>query len=321
MSKGKHTVRVLITGGAGFIGSHLCDSLLGDGHDVVVVDNFITGRRQNIAHLGDHPHFQLHEHDVVTELQLDGVDRVFHLASPASPVGYMRHPIETHLTNSIGTYNVLRLAQRCGARLLFTSTSEAYGNPLIHPQPEEYFGNVNPIGPRSCYDESKRFGESLTMEFVRQFGLDARIVRIFNTYGPRNDPQDGRVIPAFIAAAQRNQALVVYGDGSQTRSLCYVSDLVRGLRAAMDSDEAAGQVINLGNPDERSILDLAAIVIDACGSTAGVRHVEAREDDPERRCPDISRARRLLGWSPAVSLDAGIRETIDYFRTVESTAR
>jgi nucleoside-diphosphate-sugar epimerase len=309
---------VLVTGGAGFIGSHLCDSLLADGHDVVALDNFITGRRQNVEHLRNNPHFELIEHDVVVEIPVNDVEQVFHLASPASPVGYLRHPIETQLTNSVGTYNVLQLAQRRNARLLFTSTSEAYGDPLVHPQPEDYFGNVNPVGPRACYDESKRFGESLTMEFVRQHGLDARIVRIFNTYGPRNDPQDGRVIPAFIVAAERNQSLVIYGDGSQTRSLCYVSDLVRGLRLAMERDGIAGQVINLGNPDERTILDLAAIIVDACGSTAGIRYVDAREDDPERRCPDISRARQLLGWAPTVSLEDGLRQTIEYFRTAET---
>jgi UDP-glucuronate decarboxylase len=309
-------VRVLVSGGAGFIGSHLCDSLLADGHDVIVIDNFITGRSLNIEHLISNPKFELIRHDVVNEIDIE-VDRIFHLASPASPVGYMRNPIETHLTNSLGTYNMLRLAQRCNAQLLYTSTSEAYGNPEVHPQVESYFGNVNPIGPRSCYDESKRFGESITMEFVRQFGLDARIVRIFNTYGPRTDPDDGRVIPNFISSAQRRIPLLIYGDGSQTRSLCFVSDLVRGLRLAMETPETAGQVINLGNPDERTILDLARIINAECGSDAGVTHVPAREDDPERRCPDISKARSLLAWEPKVGLEEGLRATIDYFRTAE----
>jgi nucleoside-diphosphate-sugar epimerase len=212
---------------------------------------------------------------------------------------------------------MLRLAQRHGARFLFTSTSEAYGNPQVHPQTESYFGNVNPVGPRSCYDESKRFGESITMEYVRQFGLDARIVRLFNTYGPRTDPDDGRVIPSFISAAERHEPLVIFGDGSQTRSLCYVSDLVRGLRAATETPGTAGEVINLGNPDERTILDLAQSINTYCGSEAGFRLVDAREDDPERRCPDISKARALLGWNPVVSLEDGLKETVEFFRSVE----
>jgi dTDP-glucose 4,6-dehydratase/UDP-glucuronate decarboxylase len=313
-------VRVLVAGGAGFIGSHLCDSLLADGHDVVAIDNLITGRRVNVAHLADHPRFRVIEADVVEPLDLD-VDVIYHLASPASPVGYMRHPFETHVTNAVGTHNLLRLAHHCNASFLFTSTSEAYGNPTVHPQPETYFGNVNPVGPRSCYDESKRFGESITMEFVRQLGLDARIVRLFNTYGPRNDPNDGRVIPNFITSAQREEPLVIFGDGSQTRSLCYVSDLIRGLRLAMETPGTKGQVINLGNPDERTILDLAEIINRYCGSTAGVRFVEARQDDPERRCPDISKARELLGWEPVVGLEEGLRQTIEYFRSSEQHHR
>jgi nucleoside-diphosphate-sugar epimerase len=309
-------VRVLITGGAGFIGSHLCDSLLADGHDVVAVDNFVTGRPQNIAHLINHPRFELIEHDVTDPIELE-VQQIYHLASPASPVGYMRHPIETHITNSVGTLNMLRLAQRHGARFLFTSTSEAYGNPEVHPQTETYFGNVNPVGPRSCYDESKRFGESITTEFVRQFGLDARIVRLFNTYGPRTDPDDGRVIPSFITSAERHEPLIIFGDGSQTRSLCFVSDLVRGLRAAIETPGTAGEVINLGNPDERTILDLAQVINQYCGSDAGFTYLDARQDDPERRCPDITKARTLLGWSPTVSLEDGLQQTVEFFRSVE----
>jgi dTDP-glucose 4,6-dehydratase/UDP-glucuronate decarboxylase len=290
--------------------------LLADGHDVVAVDNFVTGRPQNIAHLTDHPRFELIEHDVTEPIDLE-VQQIYHLASPASPVGYMRHPIETHITNSVGTLNMLRIAQRHGARFLFTSTSEAYGNPEVHPQPESYFGNVNPVGPRSCYDESKRFGESITMEFVRQFGLDARIVRLFNTYGPRTDPDDGRVIPSFITSAERREPLVIFGDGSQTRSLCFVSDLVRGLRAAIETPGTAGEVINLGNPDERTILDLAQVINTYCESDAGFTYLEARQDDPERRCPDITKARTLLGWSPTVSLEDGLRQTVEFFRSVE----
>ena len=310
---------MLVSGGAGFIGSHLCDSLIADGHEVVCVDNFITGRQKNIDHLFDNPAFQMIEHDIVEELDESiSADRVYHLASPASPVGYMRHPIETHLVNSVGTHNMLKLAQRCGAQLLYTSTSESYGNPDIHPQPETYFGNVNPVGPRSCYDESKRFGESITMEYVRQFALDARIVRIFNTYGPRNDPNDGRVIPNFIRSAERGEPLVIFGDGTQTRSLCYVSDLVRGLRRAMESPTTTGEVINLGNPDERTVLDLARIITGYCQSNAPIEFVEARQDDPERRCPDITKARALLGWEPSVDLEDGLRATIEHFRAAET---
>ncbi|HQZ88880.1 MAG TPA: SDR family oxidoreductase [Thermomicrobiales bacterium] len=306
-----------MTGGAGFIGSHLCEGLLNDGHEVIILDNFITGRWLNLQDLVNHPRLTVIEHDVIEPIEVDGVDQVFHMASPASPVGYMRHPIETHLVNSVGTLNMLRLAQRAGASFLFTSTSEAYGNPAVHPQTEDYFGNVNPVGPRSCYDESKRFGESITMEFVRQWGFDARIVRIFNTYGPRTDPDDGRVIPSFISLAEERQPVVVFGDGSQTRSLCYVSDLVRGLRLAMDTPGTTGEVINLGNPDERTVMEIATLITRLCGSDAGVRYEPARQDDPERRRPDISKAIRLLGWQPEVGLDVGLRQTVDYFRSVE----
>jgi nucleoside-diphosphate-sugar epimerase len=310
---------VLVAGGAGFIGSHLCDSLIADGHQVIAVDNLITGRNANVRHLIDHPEFTLIRHDIVDELpiELGPVDQIYHLASPASPVGYMRYPIETHLTNAIGTHHLLRFAQRHGARLVFASTSESYGNPTVHPQPETYFGNVNPVGPRSCYDESKRFGESITMEFVRQFGLDARIVRIFNTYGPRNDPNDGRVIPNFITSAQRGEPLLIFGDGMQTRSLCFVSDLVSGLRRVMETPDLGGEVLNLGNPDERTILDLARIILDVCCSSAGLRFEPAREDDPDRRCPDISKARRLLGWEPTVPLEDGLQQTVAYFHQHE----
>ncbi|HRA31323.1 MAG TPA: SDR family oxidoreductase [Thermomicrobiales bacterium] len=310
-------MRVVVTGGAGFIGSHLCEGLLNDGHEVIILDNFITGRWLNLQDLVNHPRLTVIEHDVIEPIEVDGVDQVFHMASPASPVGYMRHPIETHLVNSVGTLNMLRLAQRAGASFLFTSTSEAYGNPAVHPQTEDYFGNVNPVGPRSCYDESKRFGESITMEFVRQWGFDARIVRIFNTYGPRTDPDDGRVIPSFISLAEERQPVVVFGDGSQTRSLCYVSDLVRGLRLAMDTPGTTGEVINLGNPDERTVMEIATLITRLCGSDAGVRYEPARQDDPERRRPDISKAIRLLGWQPEVGLNVGLRQTVDYFRSVE----
>lgn len=307
-------MRVLVAGGAGFIGSHLCDSLVADGHEVVVVDNFVTGRAVNIEHLMADPRFALVTHDVIEPLpDLGPLDQVFHLASPASPEGYMEHPIETHLVNSLGTLNLLRVAERSRASFLYTSTSEAYGDPLVHPQPETYNGNVNPVGPRSCYDESKRFGESITMEFVRRFGLDARIVRIFNTYGPRNDPRDGRVVPNFIMGALEDCPLPIYGDGRQTRSLCYVTDLVRGLRLAMETPGTTGEVINLGNPDERTVLELAQLIASLCGSSTAIVYHDARPDDPYKRCPDITKARSLLGWQPEVPVEIGLRETIAYF--------
>jgi len=305
-------VRVLVAGGAGFIGSHLCESLLQSGFDVIAVDNLITGRQENLTDLQKHPRFIFVKHDITKPLQFEA-DAVFHLASPASPVGYRRYAIETHLVNSIGTLNLLELARRCGARFLFASTSEVYGDPQVHPQPETYHGNVNPIGPRSCYDESKRFGESLTIEFFRSFGVDVRIVRIFNTYGPRTDPQDGRVVPSFIVRALRGEPLVVFGDGRQTRSLCYVSDMVRGIRLALEVDGLAGQVINLGNPDERPVIELAQLILELTGSTASVTFAPPRPDDPVRRCPDITRARQLLGWEPSVSLLEGLQSTISYF--------
>ena len=307
-------MRVVVAGGAGFIGSHLCDSLIQDGHNVVAVDNLITGRRDNISHLIDNELFEFFEHDVTIPFEMD-VDQIYHLASPASPEGYMRHPIETHMVNSVGTLNLLRITQKNGARFLYASTSEAYGDPQVHPQVEDYRGNVNPIGPRSCYDESKRFGESITMEFVRQFDLDARIVRIFNTYGPRNDPEDGRVVPNFIMKALRGEPLPLFGDGSQTRSLCYVSDLVRGLRRAMETTGARGEVINLGNPDERTIKDLAETIAKLCNSTSGFEYLPERPDDPYKRCPDITKAINLLGWRPTVDIETGMKNTIDYFAT------
>lgn len=314
-------MRILVTGGAGLVGSHLCDNLLADGHDVVAIDNFVTGRRENIAHLRDCARFELIEADVIDGIEPGDVDQIYHLASPASPVGYMRHPIETHLVNSVGTKRVLDLARSQGARVLYSSTSEIYGNPQVHPQPESYFGYVNPVGPRSCYDESKRFGESLTMEYVRQFDLDARIVRLFNIFGPRNDPNDGRVVPAFIKNALLGRNLPVFGDGSQTRSLCYVTDLVDGLRRAMDTPDVAGEVINLGNPDERTILDLAKAILELTGTDVDIEYLPAREDDPDRRCPDIAKARSLLGWESTTSLEDGLRVTIEYFATVEGIGR
>ncbi|HEX3723089.1 MAG TPA: UDP-glucuronic acid decarboxylase family protein [Nitrolancea sp.] len=302
----------MVAGGAGFIGSHLCDSLLRDGHEVTAADNLVTGRLENIDHLQTNERFVFRNCDVTVPFDIE-VDQIYNLASPASPEGYMRHPIETHLVNSVGTLNLLRLAQANGASFLYASTSEAYGDPEVHPQNESYRGNVNPIGPRSCYDESKRFGESITMEFVRQFDLDARIVRIFNTYGPRNDPEDGRVVPNFVMHALRNEPLAVFGDGSQTRSLCYVSDLVKGLRAAMERPHTRGEVINLGNPDERTVMDLAVLIAKLCDSNAGFVHLPERPDDPYKRCPDITKAMKLLDWNPTVDIETGMNETIAYF--------
>ncbi len=314
-------MNVIVTGGAGLVGSHLCDSLLADGHSVLAIDNFITGRAINIAHLRDNPAFTLIEADIIdAPIDFGDVDQIYHLASPASPIGYMNNPIDTHLVNSVGTKRMLDLARERGARFLFSSTSEIYGNPEVHPQPESYFGNVNPVGPRSCYDESKRFGESITIEYVRQYDLDARIVRLFNIYGPRNDPEDGRVVPAFISYALRGEPLPVYGDGLQTRSLCYIADLIAGMRATMDTAGIAGEIINLGNPDERTIHELGTVIADICGSDAGFTHLPMRQDDPERRCPDITKAVELLGWSASTPLRAGLEETIRYFAEAEGVA-
>jgi UDP-glucuronate decarboxylase len=305
-------VQILVAGAAGFIGSHLTDALLSAGHEVTGIDNFVTGRHVNIQHLSDHPGFTLVEHDITDLWKPDTrFDRIYHLASPASPVGYMRNSILTHLTNSVGTYNLLQLAEAMNARFLFASTSEAYGDPEVHPQPETYFGNVNPVGPRSCYDESKRFGESITMEFVRNFSLDGRVIRIFNTYVPRSDPEDGRVIPAFIMGALSNQPLTIYGDGKQTRSLCFVGDLVEGIVRAMETPRTTGELINLGNPDERTVLSIAETIIDTCESTSEINYLEARPDDPYLRCPDISKARKLLDWAPSTGIKDGLRATID----------
>jgi UDP-glucuronate decarboxylase len=310
-------VRILVSGAAGFVGSHLCENLLNEGHYVIGLDNFITGRRGNFASFADHPNFEFHQHDIVEPFGglSQPVEAVFHLASPASPVGYTRHPIETHLVNSVGTHNLLKLALECEAKFLITSTSEAYGDPLQHPQREDYWGNVNPIGPRSCYDESKRFAESLTMEYVRQFGLDARITRLFNTYGPRNDPQDGRVVPNFLNQALENRPITVYGDGSQTRSFCYVSDLIRGLKLVMFGEGTKGEVFNIGNPDERTILDFAEVVRRICNPDVPIVFQPGRVDDPNRRCPDITKIKTRLGWQPTVSLEEGLRQTLEYFRS------
>lgn len=309
-------MKVLVTGGAGFIGSHLCEQLLTAGHGVTAVDNFITGGPANIDHLRSIPRFDFIEQDVTKPLEPRGWEAVFHLASPASPVDYTEHPIETMLANSVGSYHLLELSRASGARFLFTSTSEIYGDPSEHPQKETYWGNVNPTGPRACYDESKRFAEALTMTYLRQYGLDVRIVRIFNTYGPHNRPQDGRIIPNFVGQALSGEPITVFGDGLQTRSYCYVSDMAEGLIRAMFQEGARGEVINLGNPDERSVLEMARIIKRLSGSDSPIVHVPGREEEIARRCPDISKARQLLGWQPTVSLEGGLTETISWFRTV-----
>jgi nucleoside-diphosphate-sugar epimerase len=293
--------------------------LLDRGHEVVCVDNLISGELAHIEHVRSHPRFRFIEHDISTPLELDAADAVFHLASPASPnpdstKSYIAHPIETALANSLGTHRLLGLALRLRATFLFASTSEAYGDPLEHPQKETYWGNVNPNGIRSCYDESKRFGEALTMAYLRTHDLDARIVRIFNTYGPRCDVRDGRVVPAFIGQALAGQPLTIQGDGFQTRSLCYVSDLVEGLWRAMTHPRTRGEVINLGNPEEHTVLEYANLIRQLCDSSSEIVHEPPRPDDPTRRRPDITKATALLDWTPQVPLTEGLTRTIDWCR-------
>jgi len=309
-------MKVLVAGGAGFIGSHLCDRLVESGCDVVCVDNYVTGRPENIRHLLPSPRFTMLEADIIEgSYEAGPVDRIYHLASPASPPGYCRRPIETLRVNSEGTRLLLESAGRNGARFLYTSTSEIYGDPLEHPQREDYRGNVSTTGPRSMYDEAKRYGEAMTTAYARSRGVDARIVRIFNTYGPRSDPNDGRMIPNFIVQALQGKALTIYGDGLQTRSLCFVTDLVDGLVRTMESPTAGGEVINLGNPDERTVMEIARLVAELTGSTSPIQMTEpAVGDDPQRRQPDITKAKRLLGWEPLVALGDGLTSTIEYFR-------
>jgi nucleoside-diphosphate-sugar epimerase len=305
-------LKVVVTGGAGFIGSHLCKRLLEEGHSVLCVDNLVTGCESNIAELHHHPDFTFLYHDITQPFSFEA-EAIFHLASPASPVGYMEHPLETILANSQGTYLLLKEAQRQKARFLLASTSEVYGDPLEHPQREDYWGNVNPIGPRACYDESKRLGETLTMEFFRQYQTNVRIVRIFNTYGPNSQRDDGRMIPNFITQALQHEPLTIYGDGSKTRSICYVSDLVEGLLLAMFRPNTTGEVFNLGNPDEHTVLEFARTIIRLCHSSSSIVFQPGRIDDPERRRPDISKAQRVLGWRITVPMEEGLRRTIEWF--------
>jgi len=306
-----------VTGGAGFVGSHLCAALLERGLEVVCVDNFSTGSESNVESLRGRRGFEVVEHDITMSLPLSlHADLIFHLASPASVADYLSRPMQTLRVNSLGTLALLDLAQADGARFLFASTSEIYGDPYVHPQPETYWGNVNPVGPRACYSEGKRFGESATMVYTREYGLDARIVRIFNTYGPHSRPDDGRIVPNFIIQALRDEPLTVYGDGSQTRSYCYVSDLVAGIVAAMFGDLSGAEVFNLGNPDEYTVSHFAQIISRQVGSTSGVVHQSLPEDDPTQRRPDITKAREYLGWEPHVDLATGIDRTISWFRDV-----
>ena len=306
-------MRLVVSGAAGFIGSHLCDRLLAENHSVVAIDNLLTGSLRNIAHLAGNPGFHFLQQDVTQPVAIEGpVDGVLHLASPASPKDYLQHPIETLEVGSAGTRNMLELARRYGARFLLTSTSECYGDPLVHPQRETYWGHVNPVGPRSCYDESKRFAEAITMAYHRVHGLRTNIARIFNTYGPRMQLDDGRVVPAFIDQALKGQAVTIFGDGLQTRSFCYVSDLVEGLYELMLSDER--YPVNLGNPVEITIREFAEYVCRLTGAQCEVEHRPLPEDDPKKRRPDISKARRVLGWEPKVPLEEGLRLTIEYFR-------
>jgi len=309
-------MRVLVAGGAGFIGSHLCDRLVAEGDEVICLDSLLTGRRVNVAQLAGHPAFTFIEHDIVRKLPtMPLVDRIYHLASAASPVHYRRHPLETLRANSEGTRRLLDLASRDGARFLYASTSEVYGDPLEHPQRETYLGNVSSVGPRSMYDEAKRYGEALTMTYVRAEAVDARIIRIFNTYGPRSDPNDGRMVPNFITQALRAEPITVYGDGSQTRSLCFVSDLVDGVVRSMECERARGEVINLGNPEEQSVRQYAELIRELADSASDIVCADPVDgDDPRRRRPSIDLARALLGWEPNVSLRQGLEQTIACFR-------
>jgi len=304
--------RVLVTGGAGFLGSHLCDRLIAQGNDVVCIDNFFSGNKDNIRPLLAHPFFELIRHDVIHPLFVE-VDRIFHLACPASPIHYQQNPIKTVKTNVMGTINMLGLAKRIKSRILLTSTSEVYGDAQVHPQPETYWGNVNPIGVRSCYDEGKRVAETLMMDYHRQNRVDIRIARVFNTYGPRMAVDDGRVVSNFIVQALRGEPLTVYGDGSQTRSFCYVSDLVDGLCRMIEAEGIIGPV-NLGNPGEFTIAELAETVLRLAKSKSKIVHKPLPQDDPIRRQPDIAAARNKLGWEPRVPLEEGLILTIDYFR-------
>jgi len=304
--------RALITGGAGFLGSHLCDALLGEGWSVVVVDNLLTGRRANITHLTHDPRFEFVEKNICQPFDVGKVDYVFHFASPASPEDYHAHGIETLQVGSLGTFHALETARKYGAKYLVSSTSECYGDPLEHPQKETYWGHVNPVGPRSVYDEAKRFTEAVTVAYRRYHNVDVRIARIFNTYGPRMQIRDGRVVPNFMRQALSGEELTIYGDGSQTRSFCYVSDEIDGFLRLAKSDEH--MPVNIGNPTEFSILECAKLVLKVTGSKSQIRYVPLPQDDPRQRQPDITKARQLLGWEPRIDLEKGLRLSLDFFK-------
>ncbi len=305
--------KVLITGGAGFVGSHLCGRLVEDGHEVLCVDNFFTGSRDNILGLIDQPHFELMRHDITFPLYVE-VDEIYNLACPASPIHYQMDPVQTTKTSVHGAINMLGLAKRTKAKILQASTSEVYGDPEVHPQGEDYLGNVNIIGPRGCYDEGKRCAETLFFDYYRQYGVKIRVARIFNTYGPRMHPDDGRVVSNFIVQALKGEPITIYGDGSQTRSFCYVDDLVDGLVRLMEADDAVTGPVNLGNPVEMTILELAEQVIGMTGTKSELVKKPLPGDDPTQRCPDIGRAKSQLGWSPSVALEDGLKRTIQYFK-------
>ncbi len=305
-------MKVLVTGGAGFIGSNLCARLLDEGHTIYCADNLITGSTQNIQALIDNPHFTFLQQDVTEPFDCDA-EVIFHLASPASPIGYLEHPLETILVNSVGTHRMLELARKNNARFLISSTSEIYGNPLVHPQREDYWGNVNPIGPRACYDESKRLGETLVMEYYRQYQTNVRIVRIFNTYGPNSALEDGRMIPNFVTQALKNEPVIIYGDGTITRSITYISDLVDGLIKAMFASNTIGEVFNLGSTEEYTVLEYAQMIIRLCNSSSEIQFETNRIDDPERRRANTNKAQQILGWQRHVSMEDGLRQTIEWF--------
>jgi UDP-glucuronate decarboxylase len=303
--------KVLITGGAGFVGSFLCDRLIAEGHEVIAIDNFFTGKKANLLQLQDNSNFELIRHDIVQPILLE-VDWIFNLACPASPVHYQYNPVKTVKTSVMGTLNMLGLAKRVKARILQASTSEVYGDPQVHPQPESYVGHVNPIGPRSCYDEGKRVAETLMMDYHRQSDVDVKIVRIFNTYGPRMNPDDGRVVSNFIVAALKGEPIIIHGDGQQSRSFCYVTELVDALYRMMKTENFTGPV-NTGNPGEFTIIELAEKVLEMTNSSSKIVKEDSREDDPMQRKPDISLAKEKLGWEPEITLEEGLRPTIDYF--------
>ena len=319
-----HNSTILVAGGAGFIGSYLCERLLKDGYNVLCVDNFLTGSERNIKQYKNNPKFQfilcdITDKEKLTSLIPEPVEYIYHLASPASPVQYQNHPLETLLASSTGTHNLVEIAKKNNAKFLFASTSEVYGDPLEHPQKETYWGNVNSFGPRSCYDEAKRFGEAVIYTYLNKYNVDARIIRIFNTYGPNMEINDGRVVSNFITQALQNKDITIYGDGFQTRSFCYVTDLVGGIVAAMEKDHTKGEVINLGNPDERTMKEIAEMVKRLTETSATIVFKARPADDPEKRKPDIGKAKELLGWEPTVALEDGLTKTVEYFKSAFSS--